>query len=291
MSCRVAGGESRFSAEGECGWATIDTRRTVRGLGDHMPSYDDLSVRFAAGAQAELSDNVHAGFGVSLEDIGTSIGALSSSDGKRVMLGGVVKAQFGDSTVAASLAGGLSFVDMTRVVTLPGIPAYVLASSQEIGFVTGQVRAFHTFEFGDWYVRPGVAASLSHVMRRGFAETGGPVALDVSGSSQSYLTVSPSLELGGEIAVENGIVRPFVRGGISTSALLSESRLTAGMAGVPGVTLPWTVNAQSRPTLFDAAVGFDWMMEGGTTLRLSGQGSLGEDYRSYGANLKFSATF
>ncbi|HQZ12004.1 MAG TPA: hypothetical protein PK286_03885 [Devosia sp.] len=291
MSCRVASGEFRFSAEGECAWATIAARQSrFESVDGHAASRQE-AVGMAAGAQVAVNENVRLGFGASYNQIQNQMESASSS-GHALQAGGVVKLQSGDTTLALAAMAGYGTFDVTRVVAIPQVPVYTLNGQQDVAFVGAHARLSHTFSGELGYLRPSVDIGVTELFQLGFNESGGPVALVVDAQRQLYVTATPAIELGGEIKLgSDAVLRPFVRGGAQLRLFGSEPGLAAGFADAPVEAGVLAVAGRLDPVLIDLSVGFDLISGNGIAVKLTGEAQLGETQRSYGANVKFSAPF
>jgi len=292
LSCKVYDGVARFNAEGECGWVQATGRHSTADATTDNESYDVATGGFAAGVQRALSENLRVGLATSWDNINGMIGDDARTSGNRFQIGGVVKAVYGDTTLAATLTGGLSANDVLRTVNPMGGPAYALAGDQITGFVAGHARLSQTLEAGDWYVRPMVDVGVTTVIWPDMTESGGPVAVNVAGGTNTFVTALPAVEIGGEYKVADGVVaRPFLRAG--ALALLSGGAptLSAGFIAAPDGVSPFTITGSVDPVMFDLLAGVDIISSSNMTLRASAGADIGSSSRSYNGNVKFSAPF
>ena len=125
-----------------------------------------------------------------------------------------------------------------------------------------------------------------------FAETGGPVALEIEGHDETYVTVAPSIELGGQMDLgEEAILRSFIRVGALDVVLGTDPQISAGFAGAPDGVDPFTITGDLDQALFDVTLGFDVISDNGAAFRLTGDAKVGDTIKSYGGSMKISAPF
>src|SRR5690606_23264383 len=121
--------------------------RTAENLGFKRNAF-----KLAGGMQTQLTQTWHLGFALGYERSWLEVGNLSSTDGDHVHVGVTVKGRFGATALAASLSGGLGWLDSRRTVTLPA-PG-TAKSSQHLSFIAPRLRLSHDFEQRSWYLRP-----------------------------------------------------------------------------------------------------------------------------------------
>ncbi len=289
MSCKV---QESVDAEGQCVWASVNQRKTERSETDTNLGFEQTSYGLSAGAQARIGDNFVAGIGGSWEDIGTDSNGNVSSTGNRFQGGAVFKGVWGNTVLAGAVTGGWSSQNVSRFVDLPLGPSYVLEGTQDIGFASAHVRLSHSIEQDNWYVRPMVDVGVTQVSIADFAETGGPVALEIEGHDETYVTVAPSIEVGGKMELgDDAILRSFVRIGALDVVLGTDPQITAGFAGAPDGVDPFTITGDIDDALFDVTLGFDVIANNGATFRLTGDAKVGDTVKSYGGAMKISAPF
>lgn len=289
MSCKV---QDSVDAEGQCVWASVNQRKTERSETETNLGFEQNSYGLSAGAQARINENFVAGIGGSWEDIGTDSNGNVSSTGNRFQGGAVFKGVWGNTVLAGAITGGWSSQNVSRFVDMPLGPTYVLEGTQDIGFASAHVRLSHSIEQDNWYVRPMIDVGVTQVSIADFAETGGPVALEIEGHDETYVTVAPSIELGGEMDLgEDAILRSFIRVGALDVVLGTAPEISAGFAGAPDGVDPFTITGDLDEALFDVTLGFDVIANNGATFRLTGDAKVGETVKSYGGAMKISAPF
>ena len=201
---------------------------------------------------------------------------------------GVLKAQIGDTVIAGALLAGVSIDNVSRIVTVG--PTEYLEGQQILNYVAGHARVSHAFETGDFYFKPIIDVGVTQVAYSDYHETGGPAALEIEGSTHTYVTVAPALELGGEIKIQEGtVIRPFARAGLASIVAGDTPELTATLEGAPDAIEGFTIAESIDDLLYDVSLGFDIVSDTGLNMRLNGEAKFGESITSYGAQLKIAA--
>jgi uncharacterized protein with beta-barrel porin domain len=292
QSCPERDGAYRFVREGQCGWLrvagnSLQQDRTTSNLG-----FNRRGIEFAAGLQKAIHENWHVGFGLAYENSALNVDSLAETGGDQVQGGVVVKGRYGATTFSAAASGGYGFYDSKRFVNLPasGVTA---ESDQGIGFVSGHLRLGHAFEWGSWYLRPMADAGITHVRLGGFSETGaGGANLSVSGRDETYVTLQPSMEVGGEFALTGGtLVRPYVRAGLTRFFFDTAPGIQATLQGTPAGVAPFTVTGKIDKTYADVSAGFDLLTVGGISLKVGYVGRFSDRTQLNGGQMKLSIPF
>jgi len=194
--------------------------------------------------------------------------------------------------VAAALTGGGGMYDTTRFVNFPtpGIRAH---GDQDIYFVGAQLRVAHDFEQGDWYLRPMLDAGVTYITFDGFEESdAGAANLRVKGRNETYVSVRPALEVGGEVVTGDGtLVRPRALVGVTQFLSGADPEIAARLEGAPAGVSPFIVKQDFDETYLNVEVGVDVLTKGGTTVRAGYLGQFSDHTNSNAVMLKVSMPF
>lgn len=289
LSCRARDGQFRFIAEGECAWMRASYRSLEREADSANLGFEEDTAGVAFGFQNAIGDHWYAGVAMSLEDVSLDTDGLATTDGTRGQGGLVLKGSYGADLFAAGLSGGFASFDTRRRIDLPA-SGLVAEADHQLSFLAGRLRWARLFERGDWYLKPGVDLALTHLDSDGFRETGaGAANLEVSGHSETYLSVGPTLELGGEKSMGNGLLlRPFVQLGAIHFLSGDDPQVSAIFQGAPQGVSAFTVYGDLDETFLDVAVGADLFTRAGTVLRLNYVGQFSDHTDSHGVFLRLS---
>lgn len=294
LSCRVAGEEGDAAAyirEGQCVWARANVRRTHNDGGSSDVGFEETSTFISGGGQIDIGGPWRLGAGVGFEQTDLQTDSNASSEGDRVHVGAVLKYNPGPWLLAASITGGYGWADNERNILIGGFAA-TATSETDTSFIGGRLTAAYVASFGHWYLKPEIDVAATHLSRDGYSESGpGGVALDVQGNSDTVISVSPTLELGAQVALAGGgVARPFIKGG-ATWLDTDEFTTTANFAGAPAGVAPFAVATEVDDVVADVGAGVDLFSPSGMVLRLQYDGRFGEETREHGGTAKFSVPF
>jgi len=293
MSCSVYGGENKFNAQGECFWASVVGNETNYRSDAENEAFTSKSGGMRVGGQRAISDTVFAGFGFSSESFGNGFGANSQRDGHRYQIGGAVKAIYGGTTLAATLSGGYDSFTLTRDITIPNGPSYIVEGNQNTAFVSAHGRVSHTFGQNSFYLKPHLDIGVTAVRAGAVSETGGsPVALNIAATRQEFTTVEAALEVGGEFQMTSkSVFRPFGAVGVLSFPGQSPTTASATFASAPLGAGSFTSYRGAEEDTLDLKLGFDILSEDGWSVRVFALGKVGETSELTDINLKLAMPF
>lgn len=289
MSCSVAGGAVKFGAEGQCVWARTDYR-WVEHEGPNATGFSDRIWEATAGAQYALDADwrIGAAFGATTSSRVTDGG--QTVDGTAFQLGGVVKYVPGPMLFAASLSGTYGNYDSSRSVNI-GDLSETLESSRDSGTINGRLRAAHTVDFGDTYLKPQVDLNATYWRTSSSTESGGVAALHINGDHGMVYSVAPSIEIGGQYMFANGMaLRPFVRGGVTAHSENSTTVSGYFLADTNGQD-PFEVTSRSDDIVWNVSAGFDAFATNGAALRVFYNGNFSEYSNENAIGLKLKMDY
>ncbi|MEL6791990.1 MAG: autotransporter domain-containing protein, partial [Pseudomonadota bacterium] len=291
FSCEVAGGQFAAISEDQCVWM-----RVGGGVfdfdGDRETSpFEASGFSISGGGQARIDDDLYlnAGVGYTQSSVNGSLGTTSDID--QVQIGLSLKYQSGPWLFGAGVSGGFASIDTERRVSIGGLPTQTLTSDQDALFVTGQLRGAYLAEFADdWYVKPAIDVQVTHIDTDAATEVGGAAALSVGGLSETYLAISPSVEVGTEFTEGDLRVRPFIRAGV-THYVGNEMNVEASFANGPAGVSGFTTRSDVADTFADVAAGVTIFDRAGTSVSAGYQGRISSDATEHGGFLKLSIKF
>lgn len=288
QSCRVAGpGAAAIIAEGQCLWARTKGRRALREAGVDAIGAGATSWGFSGGGQVALAEHWHLGLAGGYEQVELESGAASAHT-DRGQAGLSLKHVHGRFSLSAIASGGWGQADTERVMSFGGF-AGTAQGSGDIGYASGRLQAAYVMSAGSLYVKPLAEAVLTHVWSSGVTETspaGGGLA--IAAASETFLSLSPAVEVGGNWQAGGKSVRPYVRAGVvwrERDRIGTEAHFAG--AGSPG----FSVLTEIDDLVADVAAGLDVVSVEGMAVRLEGDGRFGASEISYGGSLKTSISF
>jgi uncharacterized protein with beta-barrel porin domain len=292
LSCRVSGSDTAsIVREGQCLWAGaaarfLDSNTTFQNIG-----FNERAGLFAAGAQFTLDSVWRLGFaaGYQSSTLDTSTGA--SSDGKQAQVGVALKYNPGPLLLAGALTAGRAWNDTTRPMAFGGFSA-VADGEQRFNLLSGSLRAAYVFGSPGLYFKPVLDANVTRIGLNDFQESGGGgAALVVRGSGQTVSMMTPSLEIGTQWWIGNGmLMRAFARGGASWYGG-ADLRLAASFAAAPDGVGAFTTLAHLDDVMGVLGAGLDIISRSDTTLRITYDGQIGPTQQLHGFGMKGSVKF
>jgi uncharacterized protein with beta-barrel porin domain len=291
FSCDVAGDGLNALSQGQCVWVRPQGRITSRSGDNDAIGFDEYSGGLSAGTQVAIAPNWYAGIGLGYERSSISTDADADSQGNRYSAGAALKYQNGSMLFAAAISGGIDDYDTERTVNFGGLNL-LADSDHKITHVTGQVRAAYLLEHGTWFAKPQIDVNLTYLNREGVTESGGGAAnLSVSGSSDTFFSITPALEFGNEIKLsETAFLRPYVRAGLSYFPD-SDLSTSASFLNAPAGTSAFTNSTDFGDVFANVAVGATALFDNGATLKLAYDGAVSSDTQQHAFSLKGSLKF
>lgn len=293
MSCRERGGDYRFIAQGECGWMRVAARSVEYNATWQNFGFAEDTFQIAAGAQKAIGQDWHLGFGLSYENTQSAVEDLATIDGDRIQGGMVIKGRSGATTWAGSVIGGHGWFDTNRIVNIAALGG-VSEATQELSFISGHMQIAHSFELGNTYFRPMFEAAITSLHQHGFTETGGGLGnLAVDARDELYVALTPSLEIGSELALGDGanLLRPRVKLGVTQYVGDANPTVLSTLVGTPDGVASFGASAGFDETLGNVELGFDLLTQGGVTIRMDGAAQFGENTEIYQGSLKVAVPF
>ena len=278
FSCHIGGSGTAFIRQNECFWVRPKSRWfDFDGTSENL-AFDNHTAGLSAGAQFSLAPDWFANVALGYErgTTQTSSGAESTSD--HFQAGVSLKYQTGPWLFAGAVSAGIAQFETARPVGFPGFANSVARSDHDVGTVTGHLQANYLMDFGAWYAKPTVDLQLTHLDRDGTAETGGGSAnLRIGGGSESYISMSPAVEVGTEYSLDQETtMKPYLKAGIlyveGTEASLSADFID-GPAGISG----FSMSSEMDDIYANIEAGIQLFKQNGTSLSFGYKGLISED--------------
>ncbi len=283
FSCADKTDADTLSREGECIWlrgggGALDVDGDGRTIG-----FEEESFSATAGWQIEVAEYWRIGVAAGYEALSLDTDNGADSEGDRFMVGVAAKHQRGPWRLAAALSGGLGAFETTRTVSF-GDFADTLLSTQDVTHAAAEMRVGHQFDFDGWYARPFVIGNATWIDLADATETGGGAALEIQGGAQTFLSVTPGVEVAVEFALSKAFsLKPFLRAGarfVDNPELTLYARFVGAPAGT-GAFLN-TLSFDSRYAEIDA---------GATLFKLGGESKSGGRFDELGTRAAISLVY
>jgi outer membrane autotransporter protein len=194
---------------------------------------------------------------------------------------------------SGSGSAGFGNYDSRRVVDLV-TPGVVARGDQDVRFASVHGRVSHDLAQGpDFYVRPLVDLGATYVSRGSFREKGADGAnLQAEKQSDTFVTVQPAIEFGGERRLNNGgLLRPYVRIGVTRFLTDNDRQITATLQGAPAGVAPFKNVTSSDRTHANVSLGANILTKGGAVARLDYTGQFSDSRSANVVAVKISVPF
>ncbi|MBW8640301.1 autotransporter outer membrane beta-barrel domain-containing protein [Hoeflea sp. WL0058] len=289
LSCSVRDGVYRFIDEDQCAWMRAGGSGMERSSSSANRPFTQTAWQFEGGGQFALQDDWFIGTGFSIGTQSLSVDDIADSDGHYYQGGVVAKHTMGNTLLSASLTGGYGDFDITRYL----YSSDFAQGNETLWTFSGQISASHAFVRGDWYLKPRVDIGFDHVNMNGFTESGaGGASLTINDNAQTYYSIQPSIEIGGEIAAANGVLfRPSVSVGLTQFLGDAAPSTTASFSDTPSGIAPFTIGSEFDKTYFDVTAGFEVLATDRLALSAEGFGQFSDSITSYGGAAKLAVRF
>jgi uncharacterized protein YhjY with autotransporter beta-barrel domain len=253
LSCKTREGSLRFITEDECDWIRLGARTSSRDATIQSVGYRMHGFGLSGGFQREAFDDIHVGLGFAYERSSARLDSGAKSTGDQLQGGVVVKGQFGQKLLAASLNGGVTFTKAKRNIAL-GLTA---EGEQKKAHFAANVRAAYEFDYGDYYVRPMVDVTATHIRAMDFTErSGGGANLTVPGSNKTFVSFRPFFEVGGEFKDGmDGLIRPYA--GVGFVHFFSDDgpQFAPTLSGATSINSPFVQDVAIDQTFGEVSAG------------------------------------
>ncbi len=292
QNCRNLRGDVSLVDEGQCRWMRLAYRRLERDQTGSSMGFEQEAVELSAGVQYDIDDNRNFGFGLSFTRGESTSGALAAGDSDLLQFGIVHKQRNDQFTVTGTFAVGHGSFTTARMINLGPFPR-IATSKPTINFASAHGRLSHDITGGRWYFRSNFDAGLNYTRLKSFAEDGaGAISLEMPATNDVFLTVNPSVELGGEFFVGHAVrLRPYGRAGFWSIVSDSVPELTASFRGSPDNLVPFTVESGMDKNYGDFAAGIALLGSNDNLLRIEANGLIGSNTRSLGVVASWSYAF
>ncbi|WP_077003421.1 autotransporter outer membrane beta-barrel domain-containing protein, partial [Variovorax sp. KK3] len=277
--------------ERECLWGrAIDNRVDAGGTDRANYVADTQSLQF--GGQRRIADGWFLGGSVAFDD-SSFRGAQNTGfvSGRGTTLGVVLKHEMGPWTFSGAADFNQGSYDTTRNIAFPGY------AGQARGAFTARSAGLHgrvayTIPQDGWYLKPYLDLHAVRIRTGGYTEQGaGAFDLVVGHESDTMLSASPMLEVGGRWDLDNGMVlRPYVALGAvvhNKNAWGAGSQMIGSVAGVS----PFVATSEAPTRLGKLNLGVDIDLSKSMQLRVEYGGQFGSSYRSHEGVLRMNYKF
>ncbi len=292
LSCPGFEGATAVLVEGQCSWGRVSGATTEQSSDNGVTDFSIDSTTWQLGGQAELAPGWFAGGSLAYaQDRLSSHDDLSKGDGESGYGALTLKRQTGPWLFAAAAFGGAGRFDTRRTITLPGFEA-VAKGDPDTSSAGLLLRAAYTLGQEAFYWRPSIDLSAIHVRTGGYREQGaGALDLEVESASQTTWALTPTLEIGGRVALGGErVLRPYLSVGASLKSNDAWHQ-TARLTGAPAGAERFTTSVPTDRVVGRVGAGVQLFTRGALDLRLQYDGEFSESRTSHGGSLIASLRF
>jgi outer membrane autotransporter protein len=293
-SCPVFDGPADAGMhERECVWGrAIDNRADANAGANNHAGYTADSQSMQFGGQMRIADGWFVGGSAAYDTTNfRDTQAGGGVTGKGTTIGAVLKHEVGAWTFSGAVDFNQGAYNTVRDIAFPGYNA--VASGEFHAHQVGlHGRIAYTIPEDNWYLKPYLDLHAVHINTGSYVERGaGSLGLAVSGSSDTMLTASPMLEVGGRWQLDNGmVVRPYAAIGGVLHDKNNWSANSQLIGSAPGVA-PLTAESTAPTRLAKVKLGLDVSVSKQVQLRVEYGGQFGKDYHSHEGILRFNYLF
>ncbi|MEO1191628.1 MAG: autotransporter domain-containing protein, partial [Pseudomonadota bacterium] len=290
LSCANTDGPEapyHFFDNGQCGYLEVSGSRFNRNETSDNTGFVASSVEVTMGGQLAPSDEVNIGAAFRYANVNIRADdAASTSDGDEFFFAVTGKRRFNAIEFSGSLGLGYGSYDLTRTPFNGG----QATADQSIWSLSGQLRAAYLYQHENLFVMPRLGVGFDHFFSSSYKESGSattPLSVDTDG--QTYVSVQPTVKLGGEFLYkEETRLRPHLTLGITQ--YLGDATASATASFLSGGS-PFSTSTEIDRTRYDIEAGLDVLTRVGATLRLAGGTSLSSNSQNYGGSLRLELPF
>ncbi|MFM8745515.1 MAG: autotransporter-associated beta strand repeat-containing protein [Aestuariivirga sp.] len=281
IGCPRSSGAYAAIAEGQCLWMDSGGGYLDANAANGNPGWDQTTWWIGGGGQVALSDEFRLGLGVRYENSNLDQGDDATTSGPLWNAGASLTYTAGPVLLAAAASAGTGSLDSRRDTS-----SGTAKADHDIGYVHGKLRAGYLFEYGWWYLKPLIDLDATWMTYGDFSEEGGADgAVRAEGEEKAVLSALPRLEIGGDVALDNGVVlRPFLRAGATVfgdTGFDLAWRYAAGPADVAA----YEARSELDQVMADVSAGIDVFAANGVSGRIYYDGSFGETIQSHAGGL------
>lgn len=286
----ISGEEARVLDDGRCLFLRAEGTRFMRDATSDNLGFTGRGWELSLGGQAPLDEEWSLGGAIAYEQSTIEASASNASGDGTLFLAGILATRWiGALALSGSFAVGRGDYDIER----RPLSDVVASGHQEFWLTGGQLRAEWMLESGNTYIKPGVGIAYNHVSSSNFTEQGSNSArLDVSTDAQSFLSVQPTVEFGGDYVSANGSLwRPRLTLGLTQFLNNAQSSLVAGFSNTaPDIPSFRTTSAIDK-TRFDIAAHVDVFTRRGATFGVGAFASVSQNSQITGGFLRMEIPF
>ena len=291
MSCPEFEGQSTLLREGNCVWGQVGGRWSDQDSSGETIGYDVSNTSYRVGVQHQIAPNWYLGGSAAIGQSWAHIRGGSSGDGDIYDGSITLKHIKGPWQVAGSLALASGSFDNHRQVSIPGVNER-LDSDSDTFLAGARLRVGYEFTHDTWYVRPYGDVDLIYTDLKGFQESGdSPYALDVRGSNKTTVALSPMVEFGRRMELDDKTtLRAYAAFGLRYTPD-NTHRIDASFANATADNGTFTDRVRSPELLGKVDLGLQMFRAGGLEIKAGYSADFSSSFLSQSANIRLGYYF
>ncbi len=280
---------SQFDRSSNCTWADvtgIDFNQD--GVGAYSGRQSSLNV----GTRTHLDSAWTIGMAVGYENGSyTANAGTARAKGDAGYVAFAAGRSLGNLEIVAALTASYGTYDLTRDVALSTVTARANGKTN-IASYGARVNGSHTFGTAAGYIRPALALDLVHTSASGYTETGaGSLNLNVEDTSQTVFIATPSVEVGRDVTLTNGMNLSLFAGASLSLSNSDEWTTRARFASANSSTGQFTSSVPIPDRLGRIGLGMSLARSDKFEARIEYGGGFGNDFESHGLSLGVTMRF
>lgn len=292
MSCQSKDGRGAGGRERDCVWGQVTRRNMDHDAGNGVPgfSFDTTTYQFGGQRAFQPTWFMGASFAYQNSRLKGNTGRVNAN-GDTGYAGIVLKHQAGPWLYSGSLAGGYGSFKLNRSLAVDDYERQSSASPK-VYSVGARLRAARTIELSEQlYLKPYVDLDALYTRMPGYTESAGALGLQVDGSDQFVLSLSPMIEFGGNFDTRAGAtLRPYAYAGVSLKSKDSWSTVSR-LRGAPPGTAGISTTLAGDKVVGRFGLGVQLNTKSGLDVRLQYDGEASRKTRSHAGQLKVMYRF
>jgi hypothetical protein len=290
QSCPTYVGTTAALREESCLWSRVVTGYSHTFSSENGNGSKGNSSTVQIGGQQLLNPDWLVGLSAAYTDgIERGKGGTFKAASETYTIGAVLKYQPGHWLFSAGLAYAH---DLTRTQTMEdgfGIPL-LITSKPTTDYLMGRLRASYLFDFQSWYLRPRTDLDITRIARGAFSQRGADdLNMQFRAFDEVQASVTPTLEVGGRLAVGDITLRPYASAGLTVNARTQWENQFNFQFDRSGTPASFTT---TTPRLgFNGTLGLDAKVSDAIDIKLEYNSTRTENSQSHEASLKAAYRF
>ncbi len=286
-----ASGTAVFTRDGSCIWAELGGTASRSDTHGGSAGFNENAFNAAGGIQSEIVDGMFAGFAFGYQS-STLSNNMFNGNGDRYQVGGSLKKEWGNSTLSASLSGGLGNYDLTHQILTPN-GAETAHSSPDTSWLAAHARLSHVFDITDQaYVKPWIDVGVDRQWQGAFkSKTGDAYGIDVGSTDATFVSLNPMVEFGTVFDVMGRATEADFRAGALSIVSGNGWSAKARLHGAGGAGPTYTISDKVNPLFAQVGASIKTQVNRNVTVELGFDGLFSTYQQQYAGTTRLNVNF